>query len=67
MRECNTCGTILDGGGKFRGHGRHERRCARATPEERAHYKRIGQWPKAGQTLRPLPPEVSEAPPAVDV
>lgn len=63
MRECKTCGTVLDGAGRYRGHNRHERRCRKATPAERAHYKRGGRWPRAGEKVRPLPPEVPEPPP----
>lgn len=63
MRECKTCGIIIDPLGRPRGSMLHEDRCSRSTPEERAHYKRIGHWPKVGQRLRPLPPELPEPPP----
>ena len=67
MRECKTCGIVLYGPSGYRGNKRHEKRCARATPAERAHYKRLGHWPKPGQTVRPLPAEVPEPPPVDEV
>jgi len=65
MRECKTCGIVLEGVGRYRGSSRHERKCQLSTPAERAHYKRVGHWPKKGQRVKPLPPEVPEAPPVV--
>ena len=68
MRECKTCGTILDGLNSFGGTSRHDKRCRRSTPAERAEYKRTGLWPRKGWKPRKaqhaqLPPEVPEAPP----
>ena len=63
MIECKTCGTVLDGGGWHRGARRHKKRCAIASPRERAYYKRLGVWPRPGTSLKPLPQEVPEPPP----
>ena len=65
MRECETCGIVLVGPNRYRGSSRHERKCKHATPEERSHFKRLGHWPKKGQRVKPLPPEVPEAPPVI--
>ena len=65
MRECKTCGIVLEGTSRYRGSSRHEKKCKSATPAERAHFKRLGHWPKPGQTVKPLPPEVPEAPPVI--
>jgi hypothetical protein len=44
-RPCPHCGTPLSEFGIRRAGRRHIRRCARATAEEREHYKRTGKWP----------------------
>ena len=63
MRECSTCGVILGTINKLKGFTRHENKCQLASPEARAHFKRVGHWSKKGQKAKPLPPEVPEAPP----
>ena len=62
MRLCKTCGMVLSIT-RYKGSNKHIKKCAAATPEERAHFKRLGHWPKPGQTVKPLPAEVPEPPP----
>ncbi len=61
MRECKTCGFIMDAS-RYSNAVKHIKRCSHSSPSERKYFKRMGNWPKKVQ-LKPLPPEVPEAPP----
>ena len=45
MSECPTCGLIMAYPLGNRWSKKHTNKCKDATPEQRAHFKRLGHWP----------------------